>query len=190
MPRPISWLPRIHAIRRSITESVRSHYGRKDLERLFELQPRSAQKLLELLPSIPLGRARYVEREALNVFLERLQKADDVPAALLQCKKERAAPRRVLRELLPRDTPIADPASLPSNVSASPGAITIHFTKMEELAGALATLANILTDDFEGFAQRYEPQETVEDRSDEQDDFQAMMAELEELERGRRPSTY
>ena len=186
MPRPISWLPRIHSIRRSITESVRSHYGRKDLERLFELQPRSAQKLLELLPSIPLGRARYVERDALSAFLERLQKADDVPAALLQYKKERAAPRRVLRELLPRDTPVADHASLPQNVSASPGVITIHFAKMEELAGALASIAGILTDDFEGFAQRYEPHVAVEDRSDERDDFQAMMAELEEMERGQR----
>ena len=146
--------------------------------------------MLELLPSIALGRARYVERDALNAFLERLQKADDVPAALLLYKKERSAPRRVLRELLPRDTPVADPASLPSNVSALPGAITIHFTKMEELAGELATLANILTDDFEGFAQRYEPQEPVEDRSHERDDFQAMMAELEELERGRRPDNY
>ncbi len=107
MPRPISWLPRLHSIRRSITESIRSHYGRKDLERLFELQPRAAQKLLELLPSISLGRARYVERDALNAFLERLQKADDVPAALVQYRKERSAPRRILRELLPRDLPVS-----------------------------------------------------------------------------------
>ena len=57
---------------------------------------------------------------------------------------------------------------------------------MEELAGALASLAGILTDDFEGFAQRYEPHVAVEDRSDERDDFQAMMAELEEMERGQR----
>jgi hypothetical protein len=186
MARPITWLPRLHQIRRSVSESVRSHYGRQDLERLFELQPRSAQKMLELLPSIPLGRARYVERAALGDFLDRLQEADDVAAAVFQYKKERTAPRRVLRDLLPRDTPVADLASLPENVSAGPGFVTIHFTKMEELAGALATLANVLTEDFEGFAQRYELQEAVEDRSDEREDFQAMMAELEEMEKIRK----
>ncbi|MDQ1450390.1 MAG: hypothetical protein QOK38_256 [Acidobacteriaceae bacterium] len=35
MPRPISWLPRLHEIRRSVVNSVRSHYDRNDLERLF-----------------------------------------------------------------------------------------------------------------------------------------------------------
>lgn len=185
MPRPISWLPRIHSIRRSVSESVRSHYGRQDLERLFEVQPRSAQKLLELLPTVALGRARYVERAALGEFLDRIQKADDVPAALTQYKKERTAPRRVLRELLPRDLPVADHASLPQNVSAEPGLLTIAFAKMEDLASALATLATILSDDFEGFARLYEPQMPVVDHTEERDDFQAMMAELEAMEKSR-----
>ena len=184
MPRPISWLPRIHSIRRSVSESVRSHYGRQDLERLFEVQPRSAQKLLELLPSVALGRARYVERAALGDFLDRIQKADNVPEALTQYKEERTAPRRVLRELLLRDLPVADHASLPQNVLAEPGRITITFAKMEDLASALATLATILSDDFEGFTQLYEPKMPVLDYIEERDDFQAMMAELEAMERG------
>jgi len=37
--RPICWLPRLHLIRRAVTNSVRSHYDRHDLEQLFELQP-------------------------------------------------------------------------------------------------------------------------------------------------------
>jgi hypothetical protein len=49
MPRPISWLPRLHEIRRSVINPVRSRYDRDDLERFFEVQPRSAQLLLELL---------------------------------------------------------------------------------------------------------------------------------------------
>jgi hypothetical protein len=65
MPRPISWLPHLHEIRRSVLNSVRSHYDRNDLERLFEVQPRSAQLLLELLPTVRLGRSLLVEREAL-----------------------------------------------------------------------------------------------------------------------------
>jgi hypothetical protein len=76
MPRPISWLPRLSAIRRSAENSVRSHYDRKDLERLFEVQPRSAQLLLELLPTIRLGRSLLVERAALAQFLERITVAE------------------------------------------------------------------------------------------------------------------
>ena len=60
MPRPISWLPRLHEIRRSVFNSVRSHYDRNDLERVFEVQPRSAQLLLELLPTVRLGRSLLV----------------------------------------------------------------------------------------------------------------------------------
>ena len=41
MPRPISWLPQLHAIERSVQNSVRSHYQRRDLEQLFSLQPRA-----------------------------------------------------------------------------------------------------------------------------------------------------
>jgi hypothetical protein len=51
MPRPISWLPRLHLFRRAVETTVRSHYNRKDLDRPFEIQPRSAQLLYELLPS-------------------------------------------------------------------------------------------------------------------------------------------
>jgi len=33
MPRPLSWLPRLHEISRSVANSVRSHYDRHDLQR-------------------------------------------------------------------------------------------------------------------------------------------------------------
>jgi hypothetical protein len=56
MPRPISWLPRIHQIRRTVAASVRSHYERKEIEALFEVQARTAQLLLEILPTMAIGR--------------------------------------------------------------------------------------------------------------------------------------
>ncbi len=74
MPRPVSWLPRLHEIRRSVDTSVRSHYDRHDLQRLFELQPRAAQKLIEMLPAVTVGTSRLVEREALASFLERCRR--------------------------------------------------------------------------------------------------------------------
>ena len=189
MSRPISWLPRIPQIRRSVSESVRSHYGRKDLERLFELQPRAAQKLLELLPSVSLGTSRFVERAALGEFLDRMAEAEDFPAALLQYQAERTTPKRVLRDLVPRDSYPANATSLPENVSAAPGVVTIHFLRMEDLAAALASLASVLTEDLEGFAQLYEPSQRVEDRSQEQADYQALKQEMEEMERVRKAAS-
>ncbi len=78
LPRPLSWLPRLHEIRRAVANSVRSHYGRHDLEALFELQPRAAQQLLGLLPTVQVGTSRLVEAEALRGFLDRIQTAPDV----------------------------------------------------------------------------------------------------------------
>jgi hypothetical protein len=56
VPRPIPWLPRLPEIRRSVKHSARSHYQRKDIERLFELQPRAAQALVQgISPSAKVG---------------------------------------------------------------------------------------------------------------------------------------
>jgi len=55
--------------RRHISPSIR------DLQRLFELQPRAAQKFIEMLPAVTIGTSRLVEREALASFLERVQEA-------------------------------------------------------------------------------------------------------------------
>ena len=178
MARPISWLSRIAQIRRSVSESVRSHYGRKDLERLFELQPRAAQKLLEILPSVSFGTSRFVERSALGDFLDRIAEAGDVTMALQQYLVERKAPRRALRDLVPRDLPPADVTSLPENVSAAPGVVTIHFLRMEDLAAALVSLASVLSEDLEGFAQLYEPSQPGEDHSQERADYLALMDDL------------
>ena len=50
MPRPSTWMSRLHELRRSVAHSDRSHYGRRDIDALFELQPRAAQNLLRCSP--------------------------------------------------------------------------------------------------------------------------------------------
>jgi hypothetical protein len=57
---------------------VRSHYDRHDFEVLFELQPRAAQKLLEMLPKVQIGNTRLLDREVLAGFLDRVQEAEDM----------------------------------------------------------------------------------------------------------------
>lgn len=82
MPRPVSWLTRLRKIRRAVASSVRSHYERKEIEALFQVQPRAAQLLLGMLPTTVIGRSRLVERQVLADFLDRLHKADDPSAEL------------------------------------------------------------------------------------------------------------
>jgi hypothetical protein len=150
---------------RAVGESVRSHYACSDLERLFEVQPRSAQMLMSLLPTVRIGRSLLVEREVLAGLLARLTAADD-PGRELQSMRAEAKPpivRRKLRELVQRDV-AAGESSLPPHVHLEPGALTVSFTTVEELATALWRLAILLDEDLDGFASRYElvPEACVE----------------------------
>jgi hypothetical protein len=74
--------------------TTETHCGRKDLERLFELQPRAAQKSLELLPSVTLGTSRFVERGLENFLLAGARPRTPPPffASTKQNVPPRAAP--------------------------------------------------------------------------------------------------
>jgi len=167
MARTVSWIPRLPALLRSVQDSVRSHYSSRDLEKLFEIQPRSAQMLSGLLPTVRVGRTLLVEREALLHFLQRLDDAED-PASELNAIRSAPKPplvRRKLRDLVRRDV---DTSSLPSNMKMAIGMMTVHFQTVEQLAQSLWRLAQILDEDLDGFADRYEPkQQPTEDIADQ-----------------------
>ena len=139
MPRPVAWLPRLHEIRRSVANSVRSHYDRHDLQNLFELQPRAAQKLLELLPAVPIGTARLVEREALAKFLEGVREADDTSRYIERLRKTKAgvSPKK-LRSLVRRDLDPVPLSSLPESVSLSRSRLEISFPVRGAASGGYA----------------------------------------------------
>ncbi len=178
MARPISWLPRLAAIRRTIAGSPRSHYGRGELERLFELQPRAAQKLIEQMSSVAIGTSRLVEREALLGFLDAVRDAGHPALLPARAKPD---PKRSLRQLVPHDLPPASWETLPESLSLAPGEVRISFTRVEELAAALAALASLLDRDLEAFADRYEirPEPAPEQ---ERRDVERMFAELRQIE--------
>lgn len=176
MTRPVSWLPRLPVIARSVAESVRSHYASPDLERLFQIQPRSAQMLMRLLPTVRIGKSQLVEREALAGLLGRLVASDDSARELAAWRVRGKPPviRRKLRDLVPHDV-AAGRTGLPANVALAPGSLTVRFETVEELAGALYHVAALLQEDLDGFAGRYEPageaapQLTDEDRRERED---------------------
>ena len=126
LPRPLSWLPRLAAIRRTVAGSPRSHYERRDLERLFEIQPRAAQKLLAALPTFQVGTSHLVERDALLALLDAVQQADDPAAVLTSSRARRGGPaRRTLRQLVPDDRPHTTWESLPASLTLSPGEVRV-----------------------------------------------------------------
>jgi hypothetical protein len=181
VPRPITWLPRLPEIRRSVKHSARSHYERKDIERLFELQPRAAQALVQgISPSAKVGRSSLLARADLEVFLDRIHEGAD-PASLLSLPSE-PVPRRRLRDLVQVDRVPATLDEVPGNISLQPGELTISFSSMQELAGALLALAEILdnAEQFALFEDRFAPRQTPPDKgTEDRATVEKMFAELE-----------
>jgi hypothetical protein len=157
MARSVSWFPRLPALARTVGDSVRSHYSSSDLQQLFEVQPRSAQMLLGLLPTVTIGKSILVEREALSTFLARLIAADDPAKELTEIRRKGkpAIVRRKLRELIQTDAVAGQ--GLPENLRLSRGSLAITFDTVEDLANALWQLAYVLDADLDGFAEKYEP---------------------------------
>jgi hypothetical protein len=190
MPRPVTWLPRLRDIRESVKHSVRSHYDRAEIERLFQLQPRAAQQLMKTVGiAATIGNSRVVERGALQTLLDALFESEDPAGALA---KRKAAPpppmpRRAIRSLMLVDRPPATLNSLPHNLSLETGKLTITFEDVQELAGTLGALAVVLDKQSEQFAERYEvplPTEPrTQDEAQAQLDIERMYRELAELER-------
>jgi hypothetical protein len=164
---------------------VRSHYGRRDLEQLFELQPRAAQKLIEMLPTVRIGTSLLVEREALAGFLDRVREADDVGTLFEQVRAEKTAvSRKKVRALVPRDTEPATLTSLPESIALSRGRLEVSFATVEQLAEAMFALARVLVAEVDAFAQAYEPERPPE-LPEDAGEMDALFAELEAMEKER-----
>ncbi len=158
MPRPISWLPRLHEITKAVTHSVRSHYDRRDIEKLFELQPRAAQELLKLLPSVQIGTSRLLEREVLAEFLLRVRDTEDTTGLYEKLKEEKAAvSKRRIRSLVRRDLDAVSMTALPQSMTLTRGRLEVNFETVEQLAECMLLLARVLESEGGEFAEAYEP---------------------------------
>lgn len=161
MPRPLSWLPRLPEIRRSVSNSVRTHYDRPAFEQLFQMQPRAAGKLMAVMPQVEaLGKSRLVERGELLKFLEEVYAAEDVANVYAQRREtQRKISRRKPRVLFRRDL-IDDGTlvALPSTVVLERGRLEVRFGSLVELVEALAVVAGSLSNDEEAFEAAYVPE--------------------------------
>src|ERR1039458_6974293 len=70
MAKQISWLARAPEIRRLAAQDKSSHFNRKDIQRIFELQKSAASWLMEAMPRVRYGTGHIVGGEALVEFLD------------------------------------------------------------------------------------------------------------------------
>jgi len=182
MPRPISWLPRLHEITKTVTNSVRSHYDRRDIEKLFELQPRAAQELLKLLPSVQVGTSRLLDREVLADFLSRVRNNENTASLFDTLREEKSTvSKRRLRSLVRRDLDPVSLASLPNSITLSRGRLQVDFRSVEQLAESMLMLARVLESEGEQFAVEFEVREEPKSM-EEARDVRAVLRELEQAQ--------
>jgi hypothetical protein len=185
MARPITWLSRAREIRLSVAASVRSHYTRRELETIFQVQQSAAARLMEVLPTMRVGTGFLVEREAVLAFLDKVLQVEDVNALMVQLRAEKGAPvRRKMRSLVRRDLAPVGLTGLPETVKLERGRVELQFTTLDELVTDLFMLARMLDDDLEEFARVYEPVRPVTADNDKQEIQQLFKAlETEEAQR-------
>jgi hypothetical protein len=184
MPRPISWLPQLKIIRRSVSNSVRSHYERGDLEVLFKVQSSTANKLLDILPTVRIGSSLLVEREALQAFLDRVAETDDVHGLLAEMRAAKnVSSRKKLRRLTRYDLEPVGMTALPEWIRMEPGRLEVRFTTAEQLGEAMLMVAGILEHELEEFVARYEPAAANPEKEIQaKRDLQALFADLRQRE--------
>lgn len=185
MARPITWLGRLHEIRKSVAGSVRSHYTRAELEVLFQVQQGAASRLMEVIPTLKVNGSYLAEREGLLAFLDRISEAEDVTTLMRRLREEKKAPaRRSIRTMIRRDQPEVSVAGIPDTLKIERGQLQIRFKTMEELVNTLYILARILDDDLEAFTERYEP---IQDKviNEAAEEVRRMFEELEDMEAAR-----
>jgi hypothetical protein len=189
MARPVSWLPRLAEIRRSVAGSVRTHYDRRALEKLFQMQPRASGKLMAMLRrGAPLGTSHLVEREVLLRFLDAVTEAEDTTGALAQQKAENGAlTRRKPRTLVRREFEEIDPASLAPWLERGVLKET-RFASAQQLADILWRIAcAVQGDGLEAFCKLYEPEQPESDeRQRGREEFHTIQAEIEAMRARRR----
>jgi hypothetical protein len=184
MPRPVSWLQQIPRIKRTLTGSQQSDYGRRDIEALFDLRERAAAELMEMLPRTALWGAHAVKREELLRFLDQVLEADDVHALFFQLRAQRSRPsRKRPRVLVATGRLHQGLAALPAAVTLTRGRLAIDFRTVMELAEALAILGSNLSgdEDWFEFQRLYEPEQPRPSDAD-RGEVRRMFAELERME--------
>lgn len=182
MAKGISWLGRIDAIRKTLVESTRSHHTRRQIEDAFQVQPRTALRILEVVRPVKVGTNYFAETGNLLGLLDAMKDAENPSELMDQLRADKqAASRRQLRVLV--HTPY-DPMMLygiPGLLTHSRGNLHVKYDSLEKLGEAMVAVALTLQNDLEEFRRLYEPI-TLNPKDAATDDVSELFRELEEME--------
>ena len=160
MAGPVKWSRDLHPIRERAARSRTETWSRTDIEKLFGIGRASAQTLMKAIGQVQaVGGAHFVDRPALLAFVDEMIQAPSVDEALRSRILEAEPPPRprTLRVSLPADLRRGMLPDLPSNVSLSPGKILITAPTAIKMLEALCTLALVMQNDLDRFAELIEP---------------------------------
>ncbi len=171
MPTPRSWLPRIEEILYTIRVSSSDHFARAAIERLFEVQRRSALLLMNSVGCKRLGSSYVVSRTDLLHWVEEIERTeaqelvrrqhvlDEIAREAEQWKAVRGHASVLNKPLVQfpivEEIARAEFSRLPEGIAVTPGRITISFDPAdpEELCEKLYALSKALVNDLIGFSK-------------------------------------
>ena len=165
MPAQPAWFHRLDQILADLRALDVRYLDRQAIEKLFCVRQRRARQLMAGLPSLQIGNAVAVERQALGERLENLAKGERFQWELsrrtrvadsLETIRKQAAARRV-RVPAAADVHDRRVCDLPKGIELRPGEVRIQFDGAEDLAAKLFELSQAMANEWDAFAKTVEP---------------------------------
>lgn len=169
MPRQPQWHPYVPSALATLRALPCPVVDRAGIERLFHLHRRDAIRLMHRFGALQSGKTFLIDRLDLISRLEALQSSENY-------RYERKRRNRLVDELNRTDAklrqtniriPVTDGIwsrrleSLPGAIRLEPGALHVGFQTTEDLLACLMELAVAISNDLDGFRQRYESQSRI-----------------------------
>lgn len=172
---------------------MRTDYATEHIRDLFELGDRQAGSLLRTIATQKVNGGYLVSRQALQVFLEEADKAEDLEAFMAQRRLQpRRFPRRLSRRSIQMDdVPRLTCDQLPDGVTMLPGRMVIEFFTFEHLMDSWWRMASIAWNNDVEFRERWEPKPFIENDAQGKKEFlQWQFEELDAVARAKGFASY
>ena len=169
MPVPRTWLPRAQEILTILRGMSDDELDRAAIEKLFQLQRRTALLVIHAVGPLLSGCCFKVDRKDLIAWVEKIdategqeverrrrvtERIDQESAQYMAMRKALTAAGKPAMEFpVAREVMEATIASLPLGVYLAPGRVTLEFPKGEAMQAVelLYALGKAITNDFESF---------------------------------------
>lgn len=159
MPRQSEWIHKVPEILERMGQASEILCDRVAIERMFQVSPRQATRILSRLGAGRVGGAMILAGDVLRDRLQQLQQDETVvfeqhrQAAFWRKMKVAEQEARLRRIKIPgvTEVPLED---LPSEIHLRPGELHIRFSRPVDLLEKLMTLAQAISQDWDAFVKQ------------------------------------